>query len=243
MLDLHRDRLLRAAIYWNWQAAIDLLSGDAGLEALSQMARVYLATAKTTPKRLRVMIDSLGTVSFAQFDTPLMPLNNLFPQCLPSPASTPTHHEPCASPRFTLVVDTCHTDRSEFTHYKTTVRDVYNDARQRVGIQQADLKEVLIINTKDQTVIEGSLTTPYFWRRGQWVTPPVSGFYSQQNGCGGQDGTSRRWALQRNLAVEQSVPISSLVDGEECWISNGVSGFRRATLSLTTSPEANATRT
>ncbi|PHH82165.1 hypothetical protein CDD82_6787 [Ophiocordyceps australis] len=185
MLDLHRDRLLRAASHWNWQAAIHLLSGDAGLEALSRMAQAYLMTTNANPnqpKRLRVIVSSLGTVSFAQFDTPVIPLKNLFPQCLPSPASSPIHDESPASPCFTLVVDTCHTDRSEFTHYKTTIRNMYNDARQRVGIQQADLKEVLIINAQDQTVIEASLTTPYFWRQGKWVTPPTVG-PTEKPGC------------------------------------------------------------
>ena len=30
----------------------------------------------------------------------------------------------------------------------------------------------------------------------------------------------------RNLVVEEEVPIESLVDGEECWISNGARGFQ-----------------
>lgn len=37
----------------------------------------------------------------------------------------------------------------------------------------------------------------------------------------------------RGLAVEQTVPLQSLVHGEECWLSNGVGGFRRAILDLT----------
>jgi 4-amino-4-deoxychorismate lyase len=67
--------------------------------------------------------------------------------------------------------------------------------------------------------LEGSLTSVYFWRQGQWTTPPVD------VGLGGQRGTTRRWALEKGLAVEGVVTYQSLVDGEECWISNGVRGF------------------
>lgn len=31
--------------------------------------------------------------------------------------------------------------------------------------------------------------------------------------------------LLSGLAEEQMVPVSSLVDGEECWLSNGAKGF------------------
>jgi len=31
--------------------------------------------------------------------------------------------------------------------------------------------------------------------------------------------------LCRGLAVEDDIPVTSLVDGEECWLSNGVRGF------------------
>jgi hypothetical protein len=29
----------------------------------------------------------------------------------------------------------------------------------------------------------------------------------------------------RGMAVEATIPASSLVEGEECWLSNGVRGF------------------
>lgn len=32
-------------------------------------------------------------------------------------------------------------------------------------------------------------------------------------------------SLLSGLAEEQVVPVSSLVDGEECWLSNGAKGF------------------
>lgn len=74
---------------------------------------------------------------------------------------------------------------------------MYDAARQRAGISYADPVEVLVVNQDDGSVMEGTFTTPYFWRAGHWVTPPVAAQFSWEEGNGGQDGTSRRWALER----------------------------------------------
>lgn len=208
MLDLHRDRILRAATYWRWTEAVDRLSGDEALSQLARMAQEAVGrTSDTRPLRLRIIVDSKGHVSFQHFDTPALPLENLLPRGLPQPGSAPGPDEPKVPPRFTLVVDDDSTPRSEFTHFKTTNRAIYEDARQRAGIGPLDHKEVLIVNAHDRSVMEGSTTTPYFWRGGRWVTPPVSPVFSWDEGSGGQDGTSRRWALQRcvfSLSVDSS---------------------------------------
>ncbi|RDA91565.1 hypothetical protein CP533_5961 [Ophiocordyceps camponoti-saundersi (nom. inval.)] len=226
MLDFHRDRLLRAAKHWQWTKAVEKLSGDEALRELARMAQ-DAAVDTTKPQRLRILVDSQGTVTFEKFDTPSQPLENLYPRLLAPPGLMVGPGEP-PHPSFDLVVDDGATQRSEFTHFKTTRRAVYDAARQRAGIKPGDLKEVLILNADDSSVMEGSITTPYFWRRGRWVTPPVSPSFSFNEGSGGHDGTSRRWALERGLAVEEAVVVDSLEDGEKCWISNGVSGFQRA---------------
>lgn len=113
---------------------------------------------------------------------------------------------------------------------------MYTDARERVGIKtMVEPQEVLIISnghnptldarnsanivitSADGDIMEGSLTSVYFYRDGRWVTPPVS--------SGGQAGTTRRWLLERGLCDEERVNVDSLVDGEECWLSNGVRGL------------------
>ena len=66
-------------------------------------------------------------------------------------------------------------------------------------------------------VMEGTLTTPYFWREGGWVTP--------REGCGGNRGTTRRWALERGVAVEGTIRAEDVRAGEVVWLSNGVRGF------------------
>lgn len=114
---------------------------------------------------------------------------------------------------------------SAFTCFKTTQRDVYLAARHRVGlISHQDSHEVVLINP-DGHVMEGSLTNIYLFRKGRWVTPPMA------SGC--LPGTVRRWLLERGLCHEEDIAASSLVDEENCYLSNGVRGLFRGRISHT----------
>ena len=136
-------------------------------------------------------------------------------------------------------MDTMPTTPSALTHYKTSLRAMYDSARTRAGIQSlADRREVILVDDAGR-IMEGSLTTPYFWRGGRWVTPPAtrrSGSGGEDDGegewQGGQDGTTRRWALRRGIVEEETVLAASVVEGEEVWISNGVRGFIRGVMRL-----------
>lgn len=198
MLDFHRDRILRAATHWQWKEAIERFSGDEGLHRLAKMSQDFVGASETKPLRLRIMVNSGGAISFERFDTLTSPFGNLLPERLTPPGAAPGPNEPQVPPCYTLVADDIPLARSEFTHFKTTRRAMYDAARSRASIGPCDtLKEVLIINQDDRTVMEGSTTTPYFWRDGRWITPPVSPNFSWDDGSGGQDGTTRRWALER----------------------------------------------
>ncbi|KAF7542318.1 hypothetical protein G7Z17_g11680 [Cylindrodendrum hubeiense] len=232
MLDFHRDRMLRAAEHWKWQAAINALAGDDGLRNLNRLLQEEVGSSQTDPLRLRIVISREGEIEIEKAHTAERPLENLVPERLPPPESSPSESVPRREGQFTLLVDHGVTPRSEYTHYKTTKRDMYDSARKRANISPTDAKELLVINKEDGSVMEGTIATPYFWRDGQWVTPPVATNFSWDDGSGGQDGTSRRWALLRGLATEQVVGADSLVDGEECWISNGVRGFIWTKISL-----------
>ncbi|KAG5934222.1 hypothetical protein E4U53_000733 [Claviceps sorghi] len=235
MLDYHRDRLLRAATHWGWQQAIDKLAGDNGLRLLAEAAQDAVGPEDSEPLRLRITVTREGEMGFQRFKTPASAMGNLFPETLPAPGTTPDAGQPQVPPLFTVVVDDMDSSRSEYTHFKTTNRAVYEEARTRAGIgstRPADAVEVLITSDQDRFIMEGSITTPYFWRDGRWVTPPVSQAFSREHGSGGNDGTTRRWALERGLAVEQEIKAHQLVDGEECYISNGVGGFRAGRVRL-----------
>ncbi|KAH7357856.1 aminodeoxychorismate lyase [Plectosphaerella cucumerina] len=224
MLDYHRDRMLRAATHWKWAAAVDVLQGDDGLLRLAEFIDSSTAE-KGSPLRVKVLVAQDGQLACESSLVPAVPSQNLFPRRLPPPDAAAAEGGPLKENTFKVLPDGEPTSRSEYTHYKTTKRAMYDGARGRLGISLTDKKEVLLVNRDDGSIMEGSLTTPWFWRDGRWVTPPVPAVFSLDRGSGGQDGTTRRWALENGLAVEEAVHVDSLVDGEECWISNGVRGF------------------
>ncbi|KAI1641431.1 aminotransferase [Biscogniauxia mediterranea] len=237
MLDFHRDRMLRAAMHWGWSAAVETLAGPQGLERMQHFLQGITRQAGNGPHRVKITLARDGALGHEIRPTPPTPLNNLFPAALPEPACE--HLDPAKASKtpardfaFDVLIDNQGTPRSEFTHFKTTRRRMYDEARSRARLGLADKKEVLLVNSDDGTVMEGSISTPYFWRDGRWVTPPVPEVFNVTHGSGGNDGTTRRWALERNLAAEQAVPVASLADGEECWISNGVRGFISARVKL-----------
>ncbi|ORY57273.1 aminotransferase [Pseudomassariella vexata] len=232
MLDFHRDRMLRATKYWGWAPAVEAIAGDEGLKRLEQFLQTRIDDRVSGgPVYVKVILDREGKLDCEMRSIPKVDPRNLFPTVLPEPAceeptaDNETKQVPSKVPEYEILVDSKDTTGSEYTHYKTTNRAMYESARSRAGLSPADKKEVLIINGADEAVMEGSITTPYFWRGGRWVTPPVSETYSPGQVGGGNSGTTRRYALERNLVVEEVVPVRSLKDGEECWISNGVRGF------------------
>lgn len=153
--------------------------------------------------------------------------------------------------RWVLYVDNAVTTvPSEFTSLKTTHREMYDAARTRMmeshertksekmsydeilhrdnprppsagkkSVNQPELVPEILLQGPAGEVLEGSLTTPYFFRNNRWVTPPVV------FGAGGQQGTTRRWALARGLCVEEPVLAETVKPGEIVWLSNGVRGF------------------
>lgn len=225
MLDYHRDRMLQAATHWGWGAAIEVLKGDAGLKRLAAFIMSSIGDDQKAPLKVRISITREGQLGIDAGPIPETPLANLFPGKLPFPEQTPSHGQPenipFKNPEYKVVVDDQGTSRSEHTHFKTTRRAAYDGARQRARIGLPDRKEVLLINGADGTVMEGSVTTVYLWRDGRWVTPAVSRQYNPEEGSGGQDGTTRRWALEKygsHLATQsQSEPsISNRMQGARC---------------------------
>ncbi|KAI1327323.1 aspartic peptidase domain-containing protein [Xylariaceae sp. FL0255] len=230
MLDLHRDRMLKAAEHFGWEFAILLLRGNEGLRTLDTFLDDQVARVVSEPHRVKILISRRNIVSVVKAAVEDAHVENLFPSYLPSPFTetedpASKKNVPVRDSEFEVLLDTASTTRSSYTHFKTTYRPMYDEARRRMSIGLTDKKEVLLINSQDGSVMEGSITTPYFWRNGRWVTPPIPADFDPTSGSGGNYGTTRRWALERNLAVEEVVPADSLVNGEECWLSNGVKGF------------------
>ncbi|GAM84900.1 hypothetical protein ANO11243_029020 [Dothideomycetidae sp. 11243] len=118
---------------------------------------------------------------------------------------------------YKVVLDALPTYKSLHTKTKTEWRSMYDYARVSAGIQSfQDAKEVLLFNAEGQ-IMDGSITTPYFYRNGSWVTPHAS--------SGGNMGVTRRWAIDKCLCRPEVVHIDSLRQGETIWLSNAVKGF------------------
>lgn len=229
--------MLLAAEHFGWAKAANAIRGPEGLKNL--LSKLTEAIAETSsPLRVRTLLNHEGEITIETSATPATTEFNLFPRRLPPPRPAEkrmvvspltggalslgpcdsVHGDPPTSDPWLVLPDTVRIAPSPYTSYKTTSRDMYTSARERVGIlEMGEKKEVLIVSDEGE-IMEGSLTSVFFWREGNWVTPNVK--------SGGQVGTTRRWALQKGMCVEGVVRVDELVDGEECWISNGVRGFQ-----------------
>jgi len=138
----------------------------------------------------------------------------------PVPPS-PQNPQTTLKPTYKILLDVNPTPQSAHTMYKTTHRHHYDTSRSRTLTSHQDppVEEVLLHNPAGE-ITEGSLTTPYFFRQGKWVTPPV-----WLDDHGGQRGATRRWALEKHLCVVGAVRVEDVVGGERVWVSNGVRGF------------------
>lgn len=168
------------------------------------------------PESLRIKIRSYisGRVTTELWPTPRVPLESLFVSSFHTPEELPKSD-------WVVVMDIEPTEATESTMYKTSDRFPYSRARTMAGIPTYSTpKEVLLYNTEDE-ILDGSASTPYFYRDGKWVT--------SASGSGGLQGTTRRWALENGLCVEGSVHKDSLKFGEEIWFSNAVKGFFHGT--------------
>ena len=144
-----------------------------------------------------------------------VPLSSLFVKAL-------GHPEQITKSDWTVVLDIHPTEITESTMYKTSDRSPYGRARANAGLLELMApKEVLMYNPEG-AILDGSQSTPYFYRGGRWLTPNSS--------SGGLQGTTRRWALENGLAVEGVVWKDSVQIGEVIWFSNAVRGFFVATV-------------
>jgi hypothetical protein len=168
------------------------------------------------PECLRIKIRSYisGRVTTEIWPLPRIPLSGLFVHTFGVPDQLPKSE-------WRVVMDAEPTEATESTMYKTSDRFPYGRARAMAGIPTyATPKEVLLFNS-DNAILDGSASTPYFYRDGRWVTPTAA--------SGGLQGTTRRWALENGICIEGTVHKDSVKNGEVIWFSNAVKGFFHGT--------------
>lgn len=217
LMKYHHDRLINAAEHLAWFHTLKVLKGPAYL-FLRVQAAVEAHKKKSgnkCPFKVRICLRHSGKLEIGV--EPVMSLKQplLFPATFDMKRQN--HEAAPRKPIYKVVLDVLPTRCSQWTRNKTHYRTMYNYARQCAGIQSfQDAKEVLLFN-KESQIMDASITTPYFFRNGQWVTP--------HSDCGGQQGTTRRWALDQGLCIAGNIDVSSLRHDEIIWLSNGVKGF------------------
>ena len=161
-------------------------------------------------------LSSTGNIDVVSTPTPGVTLGTLFPSDFDDLFTN--------LPTFDVFVSPITTTPSLFTSHKTTNRAQYDQVRSLIpGIsnhsneqRSARFAEILLIN-RNAEIMEGSITTPYFLRAGEWITPSAQ--------CGGNLGTTRRYALEAGLSKDGVVTRESVQAGEKVVLSNGVRGF------------------
>ncbi|KAI4244907.1 MAG: hypothetical protein L6R40_002813 [Gallowayella cf. fulva] len=230
MLRYHRDRMLAAVEELGWTGAWNFLQGQQGVTRLKEVLQDHLEDRSTSthpsqPLKLRVTINLQGLVSAKSTPLPFLPLSTLSFSLFPPVLSQlpPSIDHATAERSWRIFISPNPVTPSLYTRHKTTERSIYDEARssipnlpRRKEHPNSIMKEILIVNHNGE-VMEGSITTPYFWRLGQWVTPLSS--------AGGNMGTTRRYALEAGLCVEETVTEESITDGEAIWLSNGARGW------------------
>ena len=210
MLEHHQARLRESSSIDNLTALRDTLS--------SEVQQWHLNHPNEAPESLRVKhrIYASGHTMTEITPTTRISLDTLFPASLNSESL-----QPALSIPYTVTLNKSPTTPDHHTSYKTSNRISYDRARASANIiSYAEPKEVLLYNPSGE-VMDGSITTPYFLINDQWITPAKA--------CGGQQGTTRRWALAQGLCKEGVVNASLLqtaqTGGQTIWLSNGVRGF------------------
>lgn len=231
LLCLHNQRLRAAAEACSWTEVCKLLEDDDMGHGLLDTIEQAVKTRFPEPRRgyirdirVRVLVNSSG---HTHVETVLMgserPLGSLgtdsYHELPPSlPLATPLAQS--LSPLSKVYVDALPTSVSVFTWHKTTFRQPYDSARSRLGIVHSPPTEaeVLLFNPQ-QEITEASVSTPYFFRDGGWVTP--------QSASGGMLSVTKLRSLQGGFCTEALVLLDELRDGEIIWLSNAVRGFFR----------------
>ena len=199
------------------------LDGDGGLKGLSNVVEKHLDTelnreeVKAT-RKVKVCVYKDTRFHVESTDVSPVDARDIFP--LPVNLNESTFSaRPCI-----VKLDIECTIPSLFTSHKTSERSHYDMARRRADVdhEPPTIAEVLLFNSRNE-VMECSLSSSYFLRKGRWVTPPLS--------SGGNAGVTRRLALAAGICEERVVLVDSLTE-EAIWISNGVRGFIPATLCL-----------
>lgn len=215
MLRYHQERMVEAAQALMWPATSMIrISGETGIRYLDTTLKNHVSRTYRNENpnhlslRIRITMNDLGDLDITS--APCAPVVNFTPfptdltTCIPRMPQLwkiQLGYEPILP--------------SNYTKFKTTHRAHYDAARAHLTPDQLNV-EVLIFNQNNE-LMEGTLSTPYLFRGNKWITPAHT--------CGGNTGTTRRWALENGICDLGVIKREGIKHGELVWLSNGVRGF------------------
>lgn len=221
MLSKHQDRMLAAISAFKWPKILEEKVLDLEEHLHTHLASTYGSSAYGNPLKIRVTLSSKGDINIASVPVPNVGPMSLFPLSLFNLLEAPYAGVP---PTFRVFLSPIPTTPDQFTAHKSTRRTSYDGVRcflppyPSSSSDETPPLEILLVNHAGQ-IMEGSFTTPYFHRGGKWITPAGH--------CGGNLGTTRRYALERGLCEEGVVVETSVYASEKVVLSNGARGFGR----------------
>ncbi|GAV53827.1 hypothetical protein ZYGR_0AK03290 [Zygosaccharomyces rouxii] len=229
---------------WGFQVPIDLLLENLvraipdhhEVENIQEKMRLLIDVRSCY--KMRILIRDNGKMRVEAHPIPL-----------PSPSASPTNLTfsttqyfisnilggfiPNTPSTWDVFVDTEPTKISPFTTFKTTYRQPYSVARQRMT-QLAEKYgtnkkcEILVYNDTFQ-LMEGSISSVAIIRykeddptQFRFITPALA------SGC--LCGTMRRYLLKKGLVDEHPIDVRDLFDGEQVILLNGVMGCVKGTI-------------
>lgn len=236
LLGEHYKRLNLSLEFFKWGSHIPLqLLLDKLIEALPEHSdvsdmqqKISLLLNESTCYKMRVLVSKSGRMRVEAHPlTRPADLGNF-----PSPSTYFMNtilgaFLPSSSKVWNVFVDTETLSVSPFTTFKTTYRDHYNAARERLqemasNYGQSTHNEVLVFNDAYQ-LMEGSITNVAVIRHKdddanqiRFVTPPLS------SGC--LCGTMRHYLLRKRLIDEYPIDVRDLREGDKVILFNGVMG-------------------
>ncbi|GJJ15025.1 hypothetical protein Clacol_009298 [Clathrus columnatus] len=218
LLSFHLDRLQEAVRHFQWKDDIGIATGDPNIyRYIREQAEETVSKEEngsgTKPLRVRLVLSSRTGFRIECFPTVERPYDLLFLSTFQSTNTNPLPSSPFPKPT-KVYLDTEPTPSSDFTSYKTTRRDHYNAARQRVGLTPSTVDGEVILFDEEGQITEGSTRNIALWRDARWVSPVG----------GGLKGVVRRWLLEQGRVVEGTIRKEDAKTGEIVLLTNGVEG-------------------
>lgn len=236
LLGEHYKRLNFTLEFFKWGFHVPLkLLLDKLLDALAERydnlsteEKLRLLIHEKACYKMRVLISSSGRMRVEAHPLTRIPVSNYAPSTSQYFINTIlSGFLPTSVPTWNVFVDTKPISVSPFTTFKTTYRDHYNNARNRLAEMAASYgnsnqNEILVYNDAFQ-LMEGSITNVAIIKRKdddlnkmRFVTPALA------SGC--LCGTMRYYLLKKSLIDEHPLDVRDLKEGDIVILFNGVMG-------------------